>query len=57
VAGDRPPQVIFSMGSMAEGYGREASTIRMGFLGSKSLRSLKDGKEWKKLRKKMEKQA
>jgi triphosphatase len=57
VAGDRPPQVIFSMGSMAEGYGREASTIRMRFLGSKSLRSLKDGKEWRKLRKKMEKQA
>jgi triphosphatase len=57
VAGDRPPQVIFSMGSMAEGYGREASTIRMGFLGSKSLRSLKEGKEWRKLRKKMEKQA
>ena len=57
VAGDRPPQVIFSMGSMAEGYGREASTIRMGFLGSKSLRSLKEGKEWRKLSKKMEKQA
>jgi triphosphatase len=57
VAGDRPPQVIFSMGSMAEGYGREASTLRMRFLGSKSLRSLKDGKEWRKLRKKMEKQA
>jgi triphosphatase len=57
VAGDRPPQVIFSMGSMAEGYGREASTIRMGFLGSKSLRSLKKGKKWRKLSKKMEKQA
>jgi hypothetical protein len=44
------------MGSMAERYSREASEIRAGFLGSKPLRSLKDGKEWKKLRKKLEKQ-
>jgi CHAD domain-containing protein len=57
VAGDRPPQAAFSMGSMAERYGREASEIRAGFLGSKPLRSLKDGKEWKKLRKKLEKRA
>jgi hypothetical protein len=42
---------------MAEGHGREASEIRAGFLGSKPLRTLKDGKEWKKLRKKVEKQA
>ena len=56
-ARDRPPQVAFTMGSMAEGYGREASKIRSGILGSKPLRSLKDGKEWKKLRKKLEKQA
>jgi CHAD domain-containing protein len=51
VAGDRPPQAAFSMGSMAEGYGREASEIRGGFLGSKRLRTLKDGKAWKKLEK------
>jgi triphosphatase len=57
VAGDRPPQSAFLMGSMAERYSREASELRSGFLGSKSLRSLKDGKEWKKLRKKLEKQA
>ena len=57
VASDRPPQDAFSMGTMAEGYGREASKIRAGFLGSKSHRSLKNGKEWKKLRKKLEKRA
>ena len=57
VARDRPPQHAFTMGSMAEGHGREASEIRAGFLGSKPLRTLKDGKEWKKLRKKVEKQA
>jgi len=57
VAGDRPPQAAFWMGTMSEGYGREASEIRSGFLGSKSLRSLKDGKAWKKLRKKLEKRA
>jgi triphosphatase len=57
VAGDCPPQAVFSMGSMAEGYRREASKIRAGFLGSKSLRTLKNGKPWKKLRKKLEKRA
>ena len=57
VAGDRPPQSAFWMGSMSEGYGREAAEIRAGFLGSKALRSLKDGKEWKKLSKKLEKRA
>ncbi|HWI46266.1 MAG TPA: CHAD domain-containing protein [Rubrobacter sp.] len=57
VAGDRPPQVAFSMGTLSEGYGREASEIRAGFVGSKSLRTLKDGKQWKKLRKKLEKRA
>jgi triphosphatase len=56
-ARDRPPQSAFSMGTMAERYGREASEIRGGFLGSKPLRSLKDGKAWKKLRKKLEKRA
>jgi CHAD domain-containing protein len=57
VAGDRPQQAAFSMGTMSERYGREASEIRAGFLGSKPLRSLKDGKPWKKLRKKLEKRA
>jgi triphosphatase len=57
VAGDRPPQAAFSMGTMSEGYDREASEIRAGFLGSKPLRKLKGGKEWKKLRKKLEKRA
>jgi triphosphatase len=54
VAGDRPPREVFSMGSMAERYGRDASEIRAGFLGSKPLRTLKDGKPWKKLRKRLE---
>jgi CHAD domain-containing protein len=57
VGGDRLPQSAFWMGSMAEGYGREASEIRGGFLGSKRLRTLKDGKAWKKLRKRLEKRA
>jgi hypothetical protein len=57
VAGDLPPQAAFSMGTMAEGYGSEVAEIRAGFLGSKPLRTLKDGKEWKKLRKKLEKRA
>jgi len=57
VAGDRPPQSAFWMGTMSEGYGREASEIRAGFLGSKPLRSLKDRKAWKNLRKKLEKRA
>ena len=56
-ATDRPPQDAFTMGSMAERYGREASEIRGGFLGSKPLRTLKDGKEWKKLRRKLEKRS
>ena len=58
VAGDRPARAAFSMGSMAERYGREAAEIRAGFLGSRPLRTLKNGKEWKKLRKKkLEKRA
>jgi hypothetical protein len=42
---------------MSEGYGREASEIRRGFLGSKRLLTLKDGKAWKNLRNKLEKRA
>ena len=57
VAGDRPPQSAFSIGSMAERNSREASEIRADFLRSKSLRSLKNGKEWKNLRKKLEKRS
>ena len=57
VAGDRPPQAAFSMGTMAEHYGREALEIRASILRSKPLRSLKNGKEWKKLGKTLEKQA
>ena len=57
VAGDRPPQAAFSMGSMAERYGCEATEIRAGFLGSKPLRNLKRGKPWRNLRKKLEKRA
>ena len=57
VAYDRPPQSAFWMGSMSERYGSDAAEIRSGFVGSKPLLTLKDGKEWKKLRKKLEKRA
>jgi CHAD domain-containing protein len=57
VTRDRPPQDAFTMGSMAERYGREASELRADFLGSKALCTMKDGKEWKKVRKKLEKRA
>jgi CHAD domain-containing protein len=57
VAGDRPPQAAFWMGSMAERHGSEASEIRGGFLGSKPFRTLKNGRPWKKLRMKLEKRA
>jgi hypothetical protein len=57
VAGDLAPQGAFSMGTMSERYGSEAAEIRGGYLGSKGLRTLKNGKEWKKLRRKLEKQA
>jgi triphosphatase len=57
VARDRPPQAAFSMGSMAERYGREAAETRAGFLESKPLRNLKRGKPWRTLRKKLEKHA
>src|SRR5215212_2541512 len=56
-AGDRAQQAAFWMGSMAERNSRDASEIRAGFLGSKPLRSLRDGKAWKNLRKKLEKRA
>lgn len=57
VTGDCPPRAAFTMGSMAEHDDRDASEMRAGFLVSKPLRILKDGKEWKKLRKKLEKRA
>jgi triphosphatase len=57
VAGDRPPQAAFSMGTMSERYDSEAAEIGSGFLGSKDLLTLKNGKPWKKLRRKLEKRA
>jgi triphosphatase len=57
VAGDLPPRAVFSMGSMAESYVRDAAEMRAGFLGSKPLRALKADKPWKRLRKAMEKRA
>lgn len=57
LAGDLPPRAVFSMGSMAGSYARDAAEIRTGFLGSKPLRALRKGKPWKKLRKAMEEKA
>ncbi len=57
IAGDLPPPAVFSMGSMAGRYARAAAEMRAGFLGSKPLRALREGKPWKKLRKAMEKRA
>jgi CHAD domain-containing protein len=57
VAGDLPPRTVFSMGSMAERYVRDAAEMRAAFLGSKPLRAMKGGKPWKRLRKAMEKRA
>jgi triphosphatase len=56
-AGDMPPRAVFSMGSMAERYLRDAAEIRTGFLESRPLRVLRRGRPWKKLRKAMEKRA
>jgi triphosphatase len=55
VAGDLPPRAVFSMGSMAGHFVRDAVEIRTGFLGSRPLRALRRGKPWKRLRKAMEK--
>jgi CHAD domain-containing protein len=57
VAGDLPPRAVFLMGSMAGRYARDAAEKRVSFLGSKSFRTLRGGKPWKKLRKVMEKRA
>ena len=57
VAGDLPPRAVFLMGSMAGRYARDAVEKRVSFLGSKSFRTLRGGKPWKKLRKVMEKRA
>jgi len=57
VAGNLPPQTIFSMGSMAGRYTREAAEIRAAVPGSKPFRVLSKGKEWKNLRKAMKKRA
>ena len=57
VAGDLPPRAVFSTGSMAGRYSRDAAEMRASFLGSKPFRTLKGGKPWKQLRKAMEKRA
>jgi hypothetical protein len=57
VAGDLPPRAVFSMGSIAERYARDAVEIRTDLLGSRPLRALRRGKPWKRLRKAMEKRA
>ena len=56
-AGDLPPRAVFSMGSIAGRYARDAAEMRAGFLGSDLLRALKRGKPWKRLRKAMKKRA
>jgi len=56
VAGNLPPQTIFSMGSMAGRYARDAAQMRAAVPGSKAFRALGRGsKEWKRLRKAMKK--
>ena len=56
VAGNLPPQTIFSMGSMAGRYARDAARMRAAVPGSKAFRALGRGsKEWKRLRKAMKK--
>ena len=55
VAGKLPAQTIFSMGSIAGRYAREAAEIRAAVLGSKPCGALSEGKEWKNLRKTMKK--
>jgi hypothetical protein len=41
ISEDLPPQAVFSIGSMAGRYARDAEQIRSGFLDSKKLRVLK----------------
>ena len=55
VSGDLPPQTVFSMGSMAGGYARDAARRREDLPETRSLRSL--AKSWKRLRKAMEERA
>ena len=55
--GDLPPRTVFSMGSMAGRYTRDAAKMREDFLGSKPLRALRRGRPWKKLRKEMKEKA
>jgi CHAD domain-containing protein len=57
VTGRLPPQTIFSMGSMAGRYAREAAEIRAVVPYSKPFRAFSKGKEWKKLRKAIKKRA
>ena len=53
VAGTLPPRTVFSMGSMAGRYARDAAQIRAAVPGSEPLRALSQGKQWKDLRKAM----
>jgi triphosphatase len=57
VTGKLPPQTVFSMGSIAGRYTREAAEIRAAVPGSKAFRVLTEGKRWKNLRKAMKKRA
>jgi len=57
VAGNLPPQTIFSMGSIAGRYTREAAEIRAAVPGSRPFRVLSKGKKWKNLRKAMKKRS
>jgi hypothetical protein len=55
-AGNLPPETVFSMGSMAGRYARDAAQMRAAVPGSKAFRALGRGsKEWKRLRKAMKK--
>ena len=55
VSGDLPPQTVFSMGSFAGRYARDAARRREDLPEAKSLVNL--SRRWKKLRKEMEKRA
>ena len=56
-SGGLPPEEVFSLGSMAGRYVREAEAIQSGFLDSKKLGTLRAGKSYKSLQKAMKKRA
>ena len=55
VSGNLPLQTVFSMGSIAGRYAREAAEIRAAVPGSEPFRAIGKGKQWKDLRKAMKK--